>query len=396
MSEFDPPQTQSTAEDRLMARVFLQRVVFGACALVMVLLFSLGLAAYRQQQQARQAAEDGAATDRQVAADRADFARRLELELADARAERDAAAVDSRRALALAYARLAAADLQLGNTESARALVARAATLDGPAWLGLLTYRLEADAGAAPGRTLAGEPAKPHGAGLIMRDNGAYTVLAGEEWHGPTEALRVVPAGDGVAIAYEGVILTPWAERLPVEPGDRLAAGFHDGSLLVLRGGGRAEWISRTGTRALELPEPADPVPVAVASRALAVLLRTEDGVIHATPRGARMLGPTEVAALSADGTRAVLVEGQEARVFSVQQPDDAANLDLSDAPRAAALLYGGTLLVYATEAALAFIEVATGRVLWRVEPGARALAAAADTRLHIVTAAEVRVLELP
>jgi hypothetical protein len=395
MSEFDPPQPTSTAEDRLLARIYVQRVVFGSCALVMVLLFALGLAAYRQQQQARHAAELSADTVREVAADRATYARRLELELADARAAHDAATEDSRRALALAYARLAAADLLRGEPDRARDLIVQAASLGGPPWLGVLAYQLE-EADDPPGTPLADFPAEPHGAGLIARDGAAQMVYAGGAWHGPFEALRVVPAGSDVARAFEGVIRAPWGERLPTQADDRLAAGFADGSLLVLRGVERAEWISNTGSSARDLPEPLEFEPVAIAGQGRAVLLRGESGLHHVAEHAIRLIGTADIAALSADGTRVALLGESQAEVFEPSDRDAAARLELSALPLAAALLYGGTVLVCAHADALEFLEVATGRVLWRARLNATALGGGADKRLHIVTADGVRVLELP
>lgn len=129
---------QRDIEASLLARLKLQRVTFGACALVLATLAVLGVAYYRDMQRALTEAE--AATlhaDEEVARQRM-LVRQMEGDVAVARGE----TASIRRALALEKCRLAARELLLGHEDRARGLLSEAAALGPPAWAGLISRRL--------------------------------------------------------------------------------------------------------------------------------------------------------------------------------------------------------------------------------------------------------------
>lgn len=115
---------------QLLARMRLQRVVFGAFALVLVCLFALGLSAYRRMQaetrDARQAEQNAEQMARQLRT-RVD---QLERELQGALDRLDQA----EHARALMNCRLAMHEIRDGNTARARALLDEARSLGAPAW----------------------------------------------------------------------------------------------------------------------------------------------------------------------------------------------------------------------------------------------------------------------
>ncbi|MBX3459458.1 MAG: hypothetical protein KF696_05730 [Planctomycetes bacterium] len=126
-------------EAHLVARLKLQRVIFGSCALVLVTLAVLGMSAYRTMQrdllQARSETADTAVAKRNEAARADDLAETLEVAREETRART--------RQLALEKCRLAAQDLALGNEARARALVQEAIALGPPPWAQLLLHRLK-------------------------------------------------------------------------------------------------------------------------------------------------------------------------------------------------------------------------------------------------------------
>lgn len=115
---------------QLLARTRLQRVVFGAFALVLVCLFALGLSAYRRMQadtrDARQAEQNAEQMARQLRA-RLD---QLERELQVTAERLD----DAELARALLNCRLAMHEIRDGNTARARVLLDEARALGAPAW----------------------------------------------------------------------------------------------------------------------------------------------------------------------------------------------------------------------------------------------------------------------
>ena len=60
MAEFDQSRDGPSPEVQLIARMRLQRVVFGAFAIVLVCLFALGLSAYRRMQGEKKDAQNQA------------------------------------------------------------------------------------------------------------------------------------------------------------------------------------------------------------------------------------------------------------------------------------------------------------------------------------------------
>jgi hypothetical protein len=121
-------------EAHLLARVKLQRVVFGACALVLVTLTVLGISAYREMQR------DLGDSQSEVTAAEASIKARTNrsLDLADELQQEKADADELRRRIALQMCRLAASDFTAGNLDLARANLKEAESLGAPPWAPLL------------------------------------------------------------------------------------------------------------------------------------------------------------------------------------------------------------------------------------------------------------------
>ncbi len=124
-------------EAHLLARLKLQRVVFGACALVLVTLTVLGISAYREMQRdLRDSQSEVAAAEASIKAQS-----NRSLDLADELQQEKAGADELRRRIALEKCRLAGADIAAGNFELARATLKEAEPLGLPPWAPLLrTY----------------------------------------------------------------------------------------------------------------------------------------------------------------------------------------------------------------------------------------------------------------
>lgn len=141
-------------EMQLFARMKLQRVVFGAFAIVLVCLFALGLSAYRRmQQQTReaQAAEQDADMTAKQARARAD---QLERELQVTRGR----IAESEHSVALSNCRLAMHEIRAGQVARARALLDEAKELGPPAWWPLVAQLTQEATVRFEGSDLADQP----------------------------------------------------------------------------------------------------------------------------------------------------------------------------------------------------------------------------------------------
>lgn len=137
----DTPIKPTDIEAHLLARLKLQRVIFGACALVLVTLAVLGMSAYRNMQRDVKSARDDA-----LVADgalQAEAARSSELKQAHEQA--GAEVQRQKRALALEKCRLAAQDFAQGQESRARTLFQEALALGPPPWAPLLQRELRPD-----------------------------------------------------------------------------------------------------------------------------------------------------------------------------------------------------------------------------------------------------------
>lgn len=137
----DTPIKPTDIEAHLLARLKLQRVIFGACALVLVTLSALGMSAYRNMQRdVKSARDDALVAD---GAQQAEAARSSELKqvIETTRSE----VQRQRRALALEKCRLAAQDSAQGHESRARTLFQEAQALGPPPWAPLLQRELRPD-----------------------------------------------------------------------------------------------------------------------------------------------------------------------------------------------------------------------------------------------------------
>lgn len=143
MSEFDQSREAVSPEVQLIARMRLQRVVFGAFAIVLVTLFALGLSAYRHMQAEKKAAIDTAVDADAYAMGTRKAAERMERELQ----ETQGTLSETRQALGLEKCRLALHEIRDGQLTRARALLTEAERLGPPPWAPLVA-RLTQDGSA--------------------------------------------------------------------------------------------------------------------------------------------------------------------------------------------------------------------------------------------------------
>jgi hypothetical protein len=168
MPEFEPPLAQPTPEQQLFARMKLQRVVFGAFAIVLVSLFALGLSAYRRMQSERDAAIQAQLEATRDADDARTEREERERELQAVSRE----LVEVRRLLALAKCRIAMHEIRGGNPGRAITLLNEARDLGPPPWLPLVEH-------LSRERTvhfISGEALAPVIAGAVSVDRTAVAV----------------------------------------------------------------------------------------------------------------------------------------------------------------------------------------------------------------------------
>jgi hypothetical protein len=136
MAEFEPPANKPSPDEQLFARLKLQRVVFGAFAIVLVSLFALGLSAYRRMQGERDAASQAQIEATRDASDARTAEERRERELQDVITD----LVETRRQLALAKCRIAMHEIRDGNPGRALPLLNEVRDLGPPPWLALVEH----------------------------------------------------------------------------------------------------------------------------------------------------------------------------------------------------------------------------------------------------------------
>jgi hypothetical protein len=136
MTDVNPTDVES----HLLARLKLQRVIFGGCALVLVTLTVLGISAYRDMQRDVHSARLEQASAEETARERSMRILNLEDDLSASHA----GTLEQRRATALEKCRLAAHDLARGDEARAREGLQAALALGAPAWAPLLQHALRA------------------------------------------------------------------------------------------------------------------------------------------------------------------------------------------------------------------------------------------------------------
>lgn len=139
---------------QLLARMKLQRVVFGAFALVLVCLFALGLSAYRRMQAETRDAHQAEQNAEQMAKQLRARVDALERELQATGARLD----EAEFARALLNCRLAMHEIRDGNTARARTLLDEAKALGAPAWWPLVAQLTQDTAVRFEGGELTDKP----------------------------------------------------------------------------------------------------------------------------------------------------------------------------------------------------------------------------------------------
>lgn len=273
-----PDQTEISPQVRLLARMRLQRVVFGVLACVLVTGAALGLAAYRRMQSALVEAER--ATD-SARTDVAEGARRIEeMERQRARARDEAEALS--RGLGLSCARLAVQEARAGFRDRAAGLVQDSLRYGAPAWLPVAAAASRDNAlrfrgSLHPESPIACGHATPDGSRLVVARNvpgacvlevydgldGALVAsgspaLAADRQAPIAEALLLSPQGKAFVLAVQGRLFQGEVagsalkfEELP-GPGARvlhMSASVDFGTLLVSRGRDGLFQLSRVGSQ---------------------------------------------------------------------------------------------------------------------------------------------------
>ncbi|MBE7490699.1 MAG: hypothetical protein HS108_02885 [Planctomycetes bacterium] len=246
-----PEQPELPPQWKLLARLRLQRTVFGVLAAVLVTGAALGLAGYRRMQtQVRQADRD-ADTARVEQAEIARSLDRSRAETARARAELEAQS----RALGLACARLAVAEARAGYPDRAQALVQDSLRHGAPPW-----WPVAAASAREPVLRLRGSlhPDAPAACGGVTPD-GARLVVARNV--PGTCVVEFYDGMDGSLVASGSPVLgpgplVPAAEALLVEPAGRLAVLAAQGRVFAVEESGgmlRFVEIAAAGARVQHL-----------------------------------------------------------------------------------------------------------------------------------------------
>ncbi|MCA8911372.1 MAG: hypothetical protein KDB82_06685 [Planctomycetes bacterium] len=247
MAEFDQSRDGPSPEVQLIARMRLQRVVFGAFAIVLVCLFALGLSAYRRMQGEKKDAQNQAVNADAMAKAAEKSSDRIERELQNVAGELG----DTRRALALEKCRLAMHEVRDGQLARARALLEEAQRLGPPAWAPLLSRLTQDQAVRFNGSEHADSPVLCGAMSLdrshmaVLRDTGEFMLI--ETYDAAGGQLLRTETLDGVA-------------RLPDDARPRLLLN-RDGSAWYLSAGGLSYYAS--AGRVVEVgerPDDYDPV----------------------------------------------------------------------------------------------------------------------------------------
>lgn len=390
MSEFETSRSERPPEMQLIARMKLQRVVFGAFAVVLVALFALGLSAYRDMQANVRNAENALEQARQ---DRGMAEARLRNE-GEEHARSRAMLKDAHRKLARAKAVLALHEIRAGRTGRARELIDESRRLGPPAWLPLVESSLE-----SPG--LSGDPAQAlppgwtaaaHAHGFIATDaEGRRHAWIGE-WASLPEGAWPALTGRGVAYSNERLHLPGGA----MDVQGRAVGGFADGSVLVNVGPGLLRRIGAEMDEELALPLKLEPQSVCVAAAAPVVAMRLGDAVyagglndgLHLY--GGRGEDAPDLIALDASGE--VLGVARGAAIVVTALTGGERTVKTAAPPQEIALLFGGGVLVTIENGELAYYEVETGIELTRAGSKVQSTAATRDG-LQIATADNLRKL---
>ena len=326
-----------------MARMKLQRVVFGAFALVLVSLFALGLSAYRHMQRERASAQAGQAEALASAA-----AARSDLTAADRELQQTRDGLSTtRRELAASHCRMAMVEAAEGNTAHARALLAEARRLGPPSWWPLVAHatndsapRFSGSEGAilagalsADGRVLGVLRAASEGLELELHATADGRLLRTESMKGfAPDSARLLLSGDGsqwFAQTPEHVVFgrETGVQIVGASPGQIGVIADGDFSAIYEAAGARG-LLRRNfatgveGTVALGLPE-ANVMAVSVHSGR--VSFATDAGLYTLEAEGRAGLAatwsgtPQRVALYAAPGaTFAALLSGRELELVSV------------------------------------------------------------------------------
>jgi hypothetical protein len=311
------PSAEPSPEEQLFARLKLQRVVFGAFAIVLVCLFAVGLSAYRKMQSDRDAAIDAKHVETMAAAAAQEDRDKTERDL---QAEKGRLG-EARRELALSKCRLAVHEIRTGNPARAEALLAKARELGPPAWWPLVAHfsreqavRFEgSDSSASPviagdasadmrfvaiarevvagvqveiygardGRLVAAYPPQTPGpnpgARLLLNADGTawYLALAGRAYYGTGGVVSVVPSGP----------IAGWDPQAPLDvaadPGLSIVYEAHGERGLV-----RRSRIEQGWTTEIVALDPAPRVVNAVCVTGAGAVIATDTGILAVDPQG--------------------------------------------------------------------------------------------------------------
>lgn len=205
-------------EAHLVARIKLQRVIFGSCALVLVTMAVLGMSAYRTMQ--RDLMDSRSETAQTAAAKRNETTRADELAQALEESRGQTQARTSQ--LALEKCRMAALDLAQGNEARARATLNEAIALGPPPWWPLLARAMQ----AGPAR-IASDNNSPVVCGALSGDRRRLAVARAGVGRGTT--VEIFNLADGKLLS---------TVRLPDGTGTGDLALDHEGARFVVRHGG--------------------------------------------------------------------------------------------------------------------------------------------------------------
>ena len=211
----DPDQIQPSLQAKLVARLRLQRLLFGVLAAVLVTGAALGLSAFRRMQWSLSQAEREAESARADTLAAAARSRDLEQQKEQARQESDAIS----RALGLASARMAVQESRAGAQDRARELLQDSQRYGAPPWWPLAAHgaretTVRFRGSLHPDAPIACGQVTPDGTRLIVARNvpGACVLELYDAQDGalvasgspPLAADRAPPLAEALALAADG------------------------------------------------------------------------------------------------------------------------------------------------------------------------------------------------
>ncbi|MCC6464489.1 MAG: hypothetical protein IT463_04010 [Planctomycetes bacterium] len=227
----------------------------------------------------------------------------------------------------------------------------------------------------AAGPTGAGVDALP--GGFVAAMEGQIWVLpeGGGSWFAAEGADTVFPQPQGFVASNGSQVWFQNGMRMPLV--GRLLGAARDGTLLLRVPDGL---LVRQGNLEQTLSAPCDGPPdeCVFAARAAACALRWNDQVfvcdLRQPPRlvASRTDAAIDRVALDAEGRTLAVLAGTTVRVVPLAEATGGQSVVTRSAPRAIALLFGGTVLAAAEGSGLVLYEVQDSRELWRT--GARVL----------------------